>query len=88
MMVVSTTNSADHMPHGDYEDIDESKVIVPPHNIVFEHSVHDYSRTPQPFEMSNYEQPVQSTMSKVCVHYTNSLFIFLMRHRPYWGVQI
>ena len=75
MIGVSNTNSADHMPQGDYEDIDESKTVVPPHNIVFENSMHDYSRTPQPFEMSNYELPVQSTMSKVYIRPLHKQFI-------------
>ena len=78
MIGVSNTNSADHTPQGDYEDIDESKIIVPPHNIVFENSIHDYSRTPQPLEMSNYELPVQSTMSKVYPSTTQTVYLFLM----------
>ena len=66
MIGVSNTNSADHIPQGDYEDIDEEKIILPPHNnMVFENSMYDYSR-PEHFEMSYYEQPVQGTMSKVC----------------------
>ena len=74
MIDVCNTNGTDHMPQSDYEYIDEGKPIVPPQDFVFTNSKHDYSkaRTPQSFEMTNYELPVQSTMSKVCMHYSLS----------------
>ena len=64
MIGVYNTEGTDHTP-ADYEDIDNAKPIVPPPNIVFTNLMHDYSRSPHPFEMSNYEVPMQSTMSKV-----------------------
>jgi hypothetical protein len=75
---VCDTNGTNHTLT-DYEDIDEAKPVVQPHDTMFENSMHDYSRTPHPFEMSNYEVPLQSTMSKVCVHYTNSLSILMVK---------
>lgn len=77
MIGLINTNGAAYMPQGDYEDIDEGKPIVPPQDFIFSNSKHDYSkpRMPQSFEMINYELPVQSTMSKVCVHYTVFLII-------------
>ena len=65
----------DHTPAVDYEYIDDVKPSLPSLDM-FVNSINDYSRTPHPFEMSTYEVPVQSTMSKVCTHYTNSLFVF------------
>lgn len=75
MIGVSSTNGSDHTLQGDYEDIDEGKPIIPPQDFAFSNPNHDYSmpRMPQSFEMTNYELPVQSTMSKVYriyVHYT------------------
>ena len=73
--VYSVAEGADHTP-ADYEDIDDTKPTIPPSD-VFVNSINDYSRTPHPFEMSTYEVPVQSTMSKVCtLHIQNSLSIF------------
>ena len=69
------TEDTDHTPADYmYEDIDNAKPIVPPPDIMFANSRHDYSRSPHPFEMINYEVPMQSTMSKVCA--LHKLFFF------------
>ena len=55
---------ADYSQPADYEDIDDTKPTLPPADM-FANSINDYSRTPHPFEMSTYEVPMQTTMSKV-----------------------
>ena len=74
MIGVYNTEGTDHTP-ADYEDIDNAKPIVPPPDIMFANSMHDYSRSSHPFEMINYEVPMPDTMSKVCaLHKLFSIF--------------
>ena len=77
MIGMSNTNSADHTHQGDYEYIDEGKPIIPPQDFIFSNPNHDYSkpRMPQSFEMTNYELPVQSTMSKVYIRALHMLLV-------------
>ena len=82
MIDVRNMNGTDHMPQGDYEYIDEGKPIIPPQDFIFSNPNHDYSmpRMPQSFEMTNYELPVQSTMSKVYIRalYTHAVSLIIV----------
>ena len=60
----SVAEGAGYSQPADYEDIDSTKPTLPPADM-FANSINDYSRSLQPFEMSAYEVPVQTTISKV-----------------------